>query len=264
MIMVLAVVLILVGLVGGFLYAASVFTLNSGWEETDARALWLAEAGSEKAIWYLMTPVGGGGRGENWTTAGTTENLGSGTYRMVVERWDFSLSANGSTASASSSNGANVPARAIDGNDVTFWESRNVPSVANPQFITITFPYTLTINKVRFLASTAANRPRDYTWQVSTDNVIYTTVVTVINNALTNVTNTFNAQSNVNYLRLRVTRPGSGGSRVRVATLEAIGSRVTSTGTVQSVSRTVRETVVADDGVPQNQVSFDERDWDEL
>ena len=270
MVMVLALMILLISLAGGFLYATGVFIGNSGWEETDAQVLWLAEAGMQKAVWNLKTPAGSGGQGESWTTAGTTENLGGSSYTMVVDRRDFALSSYGSSASANSTSGSNVSANAIDGNDTTYWQSSGAPSSSSPHFITITFPYTLTLNKVRFLVPSGSSnqRPRDYTWQVSTDGSAFTTVVTVTGNSALDVTNTFSAQSNVNYLRLRVTRIGSGSVGVRVATLEAIGSRVTSTGTItvsgDNYTRSVRQAFVTDDASPQNQVAYKEPDWSEL
>ena len=270
LIMTLALMILLVSLVGGFLYSAGVFTLSSGWEETDAKVIWLAEAGLQKAIWNLKTPAGSGGQGESWTTAGTTENLGDGSYTMVVARYDFALAANGATASDNpvQTDGTIAPAKAIDGNDSTYWESLNEPRSNSPQDIIITFPYPLTINKVRFLAPSSETRPRDYEWAVSTNGSSYTTVVTVNNNNATDVTNTFSAQSNVSYLRLRTTQDGQGNPKVvRVSTLEAIGAKITATGTVtatgQTYTRTVIQTVVADDGSPQNQVAYYEPDWTE-
>lgn len=269
-----AVMIVLINLVAGFLYAAGVFTLSSGWEETDGKLLWLADAGLHKGIWNLMTPASGGGQGESWTTAGTTENLGDGSYTMVMERWDFALAANGATASASSSSGSNVPSNALDGNDSTYWQSEKKPTPDDPdkppQEIIVTLPYPLTINKVRFLvpAGSSQQAPKDYTWQVSNDGVTYTTAVTATNSSASDVTDTFSAQSNVNYLKLRVTKIDGGNIGVRIATLEAIGSRVTSTGTItatgESYTRTVRQAVVADDASPQNQVSYVEPDWAEL
>jgi len=270
--MTLAIVIVLVSLVGGFLYATGVFIANSGWEETDAKVLWLAEAGLQKGIWNLKTPTGSGGQGESWTTAGTTENLGGGSYTMVVARYDFALAANGATASdnPAQEDSSIGPAKAIDGSDSTYWESDGQPGSGDnndgPQDLIVHFPYTLTINKVRFLSPSSATRPRDYTWAVSTNGSSYTTVVTVNNNSATGVTNTFSAQSNVNYLRLRTTRDGQNSpERVRVATLEVIGSKITSTGTVtvsgNNYTRTVVQTVVADDASPQNQVAYYEPDW---
>lgn len=271
MVMTLATMLFLVSLAGAFLFAAGTFALHSGWEETDAKIFWLAEAGLQKAIWNLMTPAGSGGQGETWTTAGTTENFGDGSYTMGVSRYDFALASNGSSASDNPAQGNSSigPAKAIDRNDSTYWESAGEPKNNSPQDMIIAFPYALNINKVRFLAPSSATRPRDYTWAVSTDGgTNYTTVVTVNNNAATNVTNTFSVQTGVTHVRLRTTRDGQGNPKnVRVSTLEAIGSKITSTGTVttggNTYTRQVQQTVAADDASPQNQVAYYESDWQE-
>ncbi|GEM_PF-2594735 len=271
LLMTLTLTILLVSLAGGFLYATGVFIQNSGWEETDAQLFWLAEAGMQKGIWNLKTPSGSGGQGESWTTAGTTESLGDGSYTMVVEVWDFALSANGSTASDSpAQSGSSVgPAMAVDGDDSTYWESSGKPKNNAPQDLIIAFPYPLTVNKVRFLAPSSSTRPRDYTWAVSSDGSSYTTVVTGSNNNSTDRTDTFSAQSGVTYLRLQTTEDGQNNPKtVRIATLEAIGSRITSTGTItaggDAYTRTVRGTVVTDDASPQSQVAYKEPDWLEL
>ena len=266
LVMTLALTILLVSLAGGFLYSAGVFIGNSGWEETDAHLFWLAEAGMQKAIWNLKTPAGSGGQGESWTTAGTTESLGAGSYTMVAERWDFALSTNGSTASATSSASGSPASNAIDGNSATFWQSDANPSDSVPQELIIAFAYPLTLNKVRFVAPDSSTRPRDYSWAVSTDGSSYTTVVTVSNNDALDVTDVFSAQSNVNYIKLSTTQDGQGApQRVGVSTLEIIGSRVTSTGTVtvsgDNYTRSVRGTVVTDDASPQSQVAYKEPDW---
>lgn len=241
-----------------------------GYDIASSKALWLAEAGLQKAIWNLMTPVGSGGQGESWTTTGIAENLGDGNYAMAVERWDFVLAANGSSASATSEQGSNTAANAIDGNDATYWESVNQPTATNPEEIIITFPYTLILNKVRFLIpSTSDHSPRNYSWQVSADGVNYTTVASVTNNANADLTDTFSAASNVNYLKLLVTLVGivvppqgvPGSPRVRIATLEAIGSKITSTGTVSSLSRKIEQAVVADDATV---TAYNQKDWNEI
>jgi len=253
-------------MVGTYLFTTSIVTKSAGFGEVDDKVIALAEAGLRKAVWYLMTPIPVG-RGENWTTAGTTESLGSGTYTMVVAGWNFALAANGSTASASSSSGGNPPSRAIDGNDTTYWQSRGGP----PQTITVNFPYTLTINKIRFLVPAGFQTPRNYTWQVSPTGSTYTTIITVTNQPpnIRDITHTFSITVNpaaaaTRFLMLSVTalnNDGGGASRVRVATIQVIGSKITSTGTIGSLSRTVTQTVVADDGSPQNQVAFYEPDW---
>ena len=277
LILALAVLILLISLVGGFLFATGSLVLNSGWEETDMKGFWLAEAGLQKALWNLKTPVSGGGQGENWTTGGTTETLADGSYTMVVARWDFALSANDSTASATSTTGSRVASNAIDGDDATFWRSLDPPTPSNPQNLTITFPYTLTLNKVRFLvpAGSSNNRPRRYSWDVSSNGSTWTTVLdhTGSNNSSLNVTDTFSVAANpaaasVKYLRLHVERTGTSSSDVMIATLEAIGSRITSTGTItisgNNYTRTVRQTTVSDDASPQSQVVYIEPDWVEL
>lgn len=253
-----------------FLYMISIQTKARGYDISSSKALWLAEAGLQKAIWNLMTPVGSGGQGEAWTTAGTSESLGSGSYMLAVARWDFALAANGSSASATSEQGTNVAGKAIDGNDATYWESVTHPEAANPEEIVITFPYALTLNKVRFLVpSTSDHSPRNYSWEVSADGVSYTTVVNVANNASADVTDTFTAAANVKYLKLKVTLVGivvppqgaPGVPRVRIATLEAIGAKITSVGTVSEMNRKIEQTVVADDAT---QTAYNEKDWNEI
>lgn len=271
LVMTLAVTLLLVSLAGGFLYSTGVFIGNSGWEETDAQVFWLAEAGMQKGIWNLKTTAGSGGQGESWTTAGTTESLGAGSATMVVERWDFALASNSSTASDSpvQTSSSIDPAKTIDKDDSTYWESAGEPKNNSPQDLIIRFPYVLTINKVRFLAPSSATRPRDYKWAVSSDGSTYTTVVTATNNGNLDVTDTFSAQTNIRYLRLRTTQDGQNNPKnVRVSTLEAVGARITSTGTItatgQSYTRSVRGTVVTDDASPQAQVAYKQPDWIEL
>ena len=242
-----------------FLYMSSVQAKVMGYDIAASKALWLAEAGLQKAIWNLMTPVSSGGQGEGWVTAGTTESLSDGNYAMVVERWDFALADNGASASATSQQGGNGPAKAIDGSNGTFWQG-DTPSIAVPQEITAAFPYPLTINKVRFLSSVAARRPRDYSWRVSSDGIIYTTVVNITNNNSLDVTDTFTAVSNVSYLKLSITANG-GGSGVRVAVLEGIGTKITSTGQMSSLSRKIEQTVVADDA---SLTAFNQKDWNEI
>lgn len=246
-----------------FLYVNSVQTKAGGYDIASSKAFWLAEAGLQKAIWNLKTPVGSGGQGENWVTAGTTENLGDGNYTMVVERWDFALASHSASASASSSKPGSGPARAIDGNNATRWESGNVPSSAVPQSISVTFPHQLTINKVRFFLATSfsQNTPKNYSWQVSTDGISFTTVANPTNNSDTDVTDTFTSVSNVKYLKLEVSATAGTNKTVMIGTLEAIGSKITSTGTVSTLNRKIEQTAVADDAT---ETASDEKDWNEI
>jgi hypothetical protein len=195
---------------------------------------------------------------------------------MVVERWDFALATNGSSASASSSHpgdgyGSDYDAaNAIDGDDSIFWKSLTEPSEANPEYIIVTFPYLLTLNKVRFLVpSSSQHTPKKYTWEVSSDDVSYTIVVSKDSNSIADVTDTFAAVSNVKYLKLKVATVGlvvppqgsPDSPYVKIATLEAIGSKITSTGTVSVMNRKIAQTVVVDDAT---QTAADEIDWNEI
>jgi hypothetical protein len=250
----------LISVVGAYLGFVQYSTKSIGAQITDSYAVYLAEAGLQKAVWNLMRTVANGGQGENWTTAGTTENLGEGSYTMVVERWDWALAANNSTASSNSEVVGFEAAKAIDNTNATYWESDGKPQVSNHKNLIIAFPYALTINKVRFLAPTSDNTPRDYTWGVSTDGVSYTDFPEVKNNNNVDVTYTFSTQSSVNYLRLSVTKSGQPSSNVRVSTIEAIGSKITVTGTVDGDSRQIEETVAVDDA---SEEAYGQIDWKE-
>jgi hypothetical protein len=91
--------------------------------------------------------------------------------------------------------------------------------------------------------------------------VNYTTVVSVNNNQSLDVTDTFAAASNVRYLKLDVSKVKGAAEGVRIATLEAIGSKITSTGTVDVLTRTLSQTVVADDAT---ETAADQKDWNQL
>jgi Tfp pilus assembly protein PilX len=86
MILAFMVLMALTALVATHLYTVSAVTKSAGFAEVDDQVFWIAEAGIQRAHWNLVTPTGQGGEGLNWTTAGTTESLGAGTYTMVVTR----------------------------------------------------------------------------------------------------------------------------------------------------------------------------------
>ena len=75
-------------------------------------------------------------------------------------------------------------------------------------------------------------------------------------------TNEFAAAHNVNYLRLWVSKIGGGALQegMRVSTVEAIGSKITVTGTVYGNSRAIEETVAVDDA---SEEAYDQIDWNE-
>ena len=237
-------------------------TISTGEQIGDSKAVCLAEAGLQKAVWNLMRTAANGGQGENWTTAGTTENLGDGSYTMVVERWDWALAANNSTVSATSEESGHEAEKAVDGDDSTYWETPTKPLPPHYENITVAFPYRLTINKARYVAPEYQKRPREYEWQVSTDGASFTTVFSNSNGSM-DQTDEFAAAHNVNYLRLRVTKIGGGALHegMIVATIEAIGSKITVTVTVNDNSRRIERTVAVDDA---SQEAYDQIDWNEI
>lgn len=259
----LMVIIVLTSLVGAYLGFVEASTKSTGYQIVDSQAIYLADAGLQKAIWNLMRTTANGGQGEDWITAGTTENLGEGSYTMVVERWDFALAANGSSASATSTNKDNVATNTIDGNSLTYWQSGDAPRGGQPQELIITFPYTLTVNKARFVvpADAAQQRPKAYSWQASADGITYTTLFSTSSNSEIDVTDEFSAQSNVNYFKIRTTAIGGGVEGVRIATLEVIGNKITATGTVDVINRELEQTLVVDDAT---QTAFGQIDWNEL
>lgn len=272
----LLILIIISAVTVAFLYMTSIQTKTSAYDISRSQAFWLAEAGIQKAVWNLMTPAGSGGQGENWTTGGITENLGNGSYTYQVERWDWALQSNNAAASASSEKTGSEAVNANDGNDTTYWESITKPIPSNTAYIVIAFPYTVKLNKARFIvpASLALQRPMDYQWEVSPDGIIYTTTLVVTNNNDVDRTDEFHpAQTNVNYLRLLVSNTGGGGATagVVVATLEAVGSKITSAGTVDGLNRRIEQTISVDDGTPTiydatvyTPTAYDQIDWREI
>jgi hypothetical protein len=258
----LMVMIVLTSVVGAYLGFVQASARSTGAQISDRQAIYLAEAGLQKAVWNLMRTVANGGQGENWTTAGTTESLGDGSYTMAVERWDWALSANNSTASATSEESGHEADKAIDGDDSTYWKTLTKPLPPYYENITIAFPYKLTINKARYVAPDYQKRPKEYEWQVSTDGVNYTTVFSNPNGTM-DETNEFAAVSNVNYLRLWITKIGGGALQegLRVSTVEAIGSKIIVTGTVDGNNRRIEETVAVDDA---SEEAYDQIDWDEI
>ena len=107
-------------------------------------------------------------------------------------------------------------------------------------------------------------RPKNYVWEVSTDGS-EESYITVFSNSdgTMNETNEFAAVSNVNYLRLKVATIGGGAKAdgMKVSTVEAIGSKITVTGTVDGLSREIEETVAVDDA---SEEAYGQIDWNEL
>lgn len=67
-----------------FLYIITGRTRDIASEQNRAKAFYIAEAGLQKAIWYLSAPTGIGGRGSSWRTGGLTEIFAGGQYSLIV------------------------------------------------------------------------------------------------------------------------------------------------------------------------------------
>jgi hypothetical protein len=246
----------LTAIVVGFIYLTSTQLKGSGYDVASQKALWLAEAGIEKAIWYLKTAPASGGYGENWTTTDPlTESLGDGSYTLEVAAWDFALATNGAFASDSPT-GTN-PTFVNDNNDSTYWESNGVPSTTT-QIITIQFPYPISINNASFVVPTGGNAPNLFTFDVFTPA---TSSWTTVRNIRT--TTKFLVKSGVTQLRLSITAGLTADQKVRVASINTTGMKITSTGTVSGVSRTIVQTVVVKQ-TTQTGYGYAEPDWNEI
>jgi predicted acyltransferase (DUF342 family) len=75
----------LVAIVGSVTYLTTAGVRNIGSRVEQQKALYIAEAGLNKAIWYLTTPPEEGGMGIDWRTAGVTEEFGEGSFTISVE-----------------------------------------------------------------------------------------------------------------------------------------------------------------------------------
>jgi hypothetical protein len=254
----------LIAMTMAFLYLTSKQTLSSRHDFISHEALWLVEAGIEKAIWNLKTPTGSGGQGENWTTTGVTENLGAGNYKMEVVRWDWNLASNGGVATATTEEVGHEGSKVIDDDDATYWETKTKPLPPGYEHVTIAFPYKLTLNKARYYLPPEFDqkRPKEYEWRVSTNGTTYTTVFSS-STGTTDETNEFSPVEDVTHLRLYVTKIGGGalGDGMIVATVEAIGSKITSTSTVDGFQRKAEVTAAIDDPTAY---AFAQIDWKEL
>ncbi|KPJ68998.1 hypothetical protein AMJ44_04845 [candidate division WOR-1 bacterium DG_54_3] len=81
----LILVVALVAIVGSVTYLTTVSVRNIGGKTDHLKAFYIADAGLQKAIWYLTTPPEEGGKGLDWRTAGVTEEFGGGSYIISVE-----------------------------------------------------------------------------------------------------------------------------------------------------------------------------------
>ena len=93
----LMVMIVLTSVVGGYLEFVQASTESTGAQITDSQAIYLAEAGLNKAIWYLANTAPDSSTDGSWRTTAypaapgadptdpQQESLGEGTYTMWVE-----------------------------------------------------------------------------------------------------------------------------------------------------------------------------------
>jgi len=83
-ILIFIMLMFLASTVGAFLFLVSgtVRTMTSSLNST--KALYLAEAGLNKGLWYLLTPIAQGGMGIHWRPSNHSENFGSGSFTISV------------------------------------------------------------------------------------------------------------------------------------------------------------------------------------
>lgn len=67
-----------------FIYVVTGRSRNLATQKQSVRAFYIAEAGINKAIWYLTTPVASGGKGETWRISATSESFAGGAYTFSV------------------------------------------------------------------------------------------------------------------------------------------------------------------------------------
>ena len=80
------IVLMVLFITGSGLLALSTHSMRrGGYDALRAQALGLAEAGAEKAVYYLRTTAPDGSTDGNWRTTGLQESAGTGSYTIVVQ-----------------------------------------------------------------------------------------------------------------------------------------------------------------------------------
>ncbi len=78
-------VVAMVVIVGSITIITTTGIRNISQRVEDEKALYIAEAGMNKAIWYLTNPPEEGGMGIDWRTSGVTEEFGGGSYTISIE-----------------------------------------------------------------------------------------------------------------------------------------------------------------------------------
>ena len=67
-----------------FTYIITGRVKESSYEFNRTQAFYIAEAGVNKAVWYLITPTGLGGQGNSYRVTASMESFGGGDYRYTI------------------------------------------------------------------------------------------------------------------------------------------------------------------------------------
>jgi len=230
----------------------------------DRQTLNTAEAGLNKAVWYLQNEAPDNTTDGSWRGA-VSEAVGGNSYAVTVANLNLSLEP-GTTATALSQ--SNPPANAIDNNTGSSWRSSGPVT----QWLRIAFPASsiFYVNAIRLVVRNAqSGRPKNYSWETSSDGATWSTVATVTNatySGSNDRVDTFSPQAGVNFLQLTVTDVyGGGNPDVRVAEIDVRAVRIDSTCTItsggQAITHTVTQKAIVDTSTGVPQVTAQPKSW---
>lgn len=230
-------VILVAGIVLGYININSQSTANVGLKQTEMQTFYAAEAAQARAVQYLQNDWAG-----IWNTlqpnngalgdyGPVTENLATNSavsYEFILDNWNLADSNKAAPfgIAAVTSNvpwqGANIPADAVDGAMNSNWRTVNNPGPLVQ--LTIQFPagsnYSISEIRVRRQGNPPVGRPTNYTWATSTDGIAYTVRFTRnVDSGINQWYDIFPAPaSNVNYVRWDIT--GWNGNRVDINEIE--------------------------------------------
>jgi len=189
----------------------------------------LVTTGIWEDVWIQTT------QGDFEAGSGTNINTSSspGDTVLAITGSDSTNLSLGASISYSSQDSSHVATHAIDGDNTTYWKStgNQIP----PGWLTVDLGSAKVINKITLLFD-HPQEPKDYQLQVSTDNINFTTVATVINNPGSGPF-TYNFSSvSARYIRLYITAGNTGQGQVSVAEFQVYpaASYSISSGTLES------------------------------
>ncbi|MFH0876731.1 MAG: discoidin domain-containing protein [Candidatus Omnitrophota bacterium] len=194
--------IVLSGLVVAYLDMVGILHQETLHKKNRYRVINMAEAGVNKMAAYLSGTAPDLSTNGSWRGTVTQTEAGQSYTAAVGD-----LLLEGPAISATSSSGANTPWSVMDGSANTYWlSSGSVPQTLTWSLAT-SGQWTIYVCRTRMLMGSGnqAKFPKDYTWQISTDGLTWTTVVTKTGNTNTDVTDTFTLQQ-ANYIRLNVTQ----------------------------------------------------------